>query len=300
MLHRNSGKVLPSSTSDINLAEQFADFFINKVPSTHEGLTENSANLHCNPSSAKLPDVSSTLPEFKPLSSGNIEEIIKSSPSKSCSLDPIPTVFLKDHPCVLLPLTTRIVHLSLRSLFPSSLKKSIITPLLKKPSLDPEVINHCRPVSNLSVISKVIENAVAHQLNDHLLANDLYKIYQSAYKRFHTTETALLMVQNGILMALDDRRAVFLLLLDLSTAFDTVQHSTLLCRLQSCYGFRGMESYLCNCKQSDAINFSVSSSHDLHFGVPVLFSLYTSTITDIIRSHGLKYLFHQIFTVPCS
>ena len=109
------------------------------------------------------------------------------------------------------------------------------------------------------------------------------------------------MVQNDILMALDDRRAVFLLLLDLSAAFDTVQHSTLLSRLQSCYGITGqalawMESYLCNRKQSVAINYSISSSRELQFGVPqgsvlgpVLFSLYTSPITDIIRSHGLKY-----------
>ena len=84
-------------------------------------------------------------------------------------------------------------------------------------------------------------------------------------------------------------------------AFDTVKHSTLLSRLQSCYGITGqalawMESYLYNRKQSVAINFSVSSSHDLHFGVPqgsvlgtVLFSFYTSPISDIIQSHGLKY-----------
>ena len=224
-----------------------------------------------------------------------------SSPSKSCSLDPIPTTLLKDHLCVLLPLITRIVNLSLGSLFPSSLKKSIISPLLKKPSLDPEVMNYYRPVSNLPFISKVIEKAVAHQLNDHLVSNDLYEIYQSAYKRLHSKETELLMMQNDILMALDDRRAVFLLLLNLSAAFDTVQHSTLLSRLQSCYGITGqalswMESYLCNRKQSVAINYSISSSRELQFGVPqgsvlgpVLFSLYTSPITDITRSHGLKY-----------
>ena len=94
----------------------------------------------------------------------------------------------------------------------------------------------------------------------------------------------------------------FLLLLDLSAAFDAVKHSTLLSRLQSCYGITGqalawMESYLCNRKQSVAMNFSIiSSSRDLLFGVPqgsvlgpVLFSLYTSPITDIIQSHGLKY-----------
>ena len=152
LLHRNSGKVLPSSTSDINLAEQFADFFTNKVSAIHKGLTESTMNLHCNPSSEKVlcVSLSSTLSEFKLLSSGDIEEIIKSSPSKSCSLDPIPTTLLKDHLCVLLPLITRIVNLSLGSLFPSSLKKSIISPLLKKPSLDPDVMNHYRPVSNLS------------------------------------------------------------------------------------------------------------------------------------------------------
>ena len=149
-------------------------------------------------SSVKVPDVSlsSTLSEFKLLSYGDVEEIIKSSPSKSCSLHPIPTILLKDHLCVLLPIITRIANLSLASLFPSSLKKSIITPLLKKPSLDPEVMNHFRPVSNLSFISKVIEKAVAHQLNDHLLANDLYETYQSAYKPLHSTGTALLIVQN--------------------------------------------------------------------------------------------------------
>ena len=109
------------------------------------------------------------------------------------------------------------------------------------------------------------------------------------------------MVQNDILMTLDDRHAVFLPLLDLSAVFDTVQHSTLLSSLQSCYGITGralawMESYLRNRKQSVAINFSVSVSYDLHFGVPQgsvlgpeLFSLYTLPITDIIRSHGLKY-----------
>ena len=134
-------------------------------------------------------------------------------------------------------------------------------------------MNHYRSFSNLSFISKVIEKAVAQQLNDHLLANVLRDIYQSAYKHLHSIEAALLMVQNDILMALDDRQAVFLLLLDFSAAFDTVQHSTLLSRLQSCYGITGpalawMKSYLCNRKQSVAINYSVSCSHDLLGPVP--------------------------------
>ena len=90
----NTPLSLFKSTSDINLVEQFAEFFTKKVASIHESLTESNVNLHCNPSSAQVPEVSwsSTLPEFKPLSSGDIEEIIKSLPSKSCCLDPMQTI----------------------------------------------------------------------------------------------------------------------------------------------------------------------------------------------------------------
>ena len=120
------------------------------------------------------------------------------------------------------------------------------------------------------------------------------------------------MVQNDILMALDDCCAVFLLLLDLSVAFDIVQHSALLSRLQSYNGITGqaltwMESYLCNRKQSIAINYSVSPSHDLHFGVPqgsvlelVLFSLYTSPITDIIRSQLVLSITFMLTAHSCT
>ena len=103
------------------------------------------------------------------------------------------------------------------------------------------------------------------------------------------------------LVALDERQAVFLLLLDLSAAFDTVNHSTLLSRLQLRYGITGqalfwLKSYLCNRTQTVSINNVLSSSRTLDFGVPqgsvlgpILFSLYTAPITDIICSHGLNY-----------
>ena len=146
-------------------------------------------------------------------------------------------------------IATKIVNMSLDSVFPPSLKNSIVTPLLKKPSLVPELLKNYRPVSNLTFISKTIERVVANQLNGHLLTNNLHKAHQSAYKRFHSTETALLKVHNDILVALDERQAVFLLLLDLSAAFDTVNHSTLLSRLQLRYGITGqalfwLKSYL--------------------------------------------------------
>ena len=79
-----------------------------------------------------------------------------------------------------------------------------------------KVQKHYRPVSNLAFISKIIEKAVVLQLNDHLSTNNLFETYQSAYRRLHSTETALLKVQNDILIALDNKQAVVLLLLDLS------------------------------------------------------------------------------------
>ena len=77
------------------------------------------------------------------------------------------------------------------------------------------------------------------QLNSYLGENDLPEPLQSAYKIFHSTKTALLTVTNDIMLSLDKGENVFLVLLDLSAAFDTVNHSLLLLRLQKSFGIRG-------------------------------------------------------------
>ena len=83
----------------------------------------------------------------------------------------------------------------------------------------------------LKVVSKLVEKAVVIQLTDHVMAHHLDETFQSAYKNFHSTKTALVRVQNDILCAIDNNESVILLLLDLSAAFDTVDHSILLSRL---------------------------------------------------------------------
>ena len=107
-------------------------------------------------------------------------------------------------------------------------KHCLVTPLLKKPSLDKNVMENFRPVSNLSFISKLTERVVLKRLTDHILCNNLHEQFQSAYKPNHSTETALMRVQNDILMSADNKRGVVLIMLDLSAAFDTVDHSLLL------------------------------------------------------------------------
>ena len=154
-------------------------------------------------------------------------------------LDLLPATLLKQHFDLLLPIILKIVNLSLESShFPFSLKTAVLSPLLKKASLDHEVLANYRPISNLKVISKIIEKVVAVRLQKYLEANQLNEPLQSAYKPFHSCETALVRVHNDILVAIDKRHCVMLLLLDLSAAFDTVDHDILLTRLHSEYHYR--------------------------------------------------------------
>lgn len=104
--------------------------------------------------------------------------------------------------------------------------------MLKKPVLD-VIFKNFRPVSNLSFVSKLIEKAVFDQIRGHLVCNNLYPVAQSAYRRNYSTETALLKVMNDILLNINKQHVTILVLLDLSAAFDIVDHSILLNRLSS-------------------------------------------------------------------
>ena len=122
---------------------------------------------------------------------------------------------------------------------PNALKVAALSPSLKKPDADFKQFSNFRPISNLTLISKIIEKAVAEQLTDHVKTYHLDVMYQSAFKVLHSTETALLKVQNDILRAVDDTKSVILLLLDLSSTFDTVDHLILLSTLSHRFGIKG-------------------------------------------------------------
>ena len=123
---------------------------------------------------------------------------------KSCILDPLPATLLKQQFDLLLPIILKIVNLSLESgYFPSSLKTAVLSPLLKKANLDHEVLANYRPISNLKVISKIIEKVVAVRLQIYLKVNQLDEPLKSAYKPFHSRETALVRVYDDILVAID-------------------------------------------------------------------------------------------------
>ena len=124
---------------------------------------------------------------------------------------------------VFLPVITKMVNISLESgHFLSAWEEALVQPILKKNGLD-TVFKNYRPVSNLSFVSKVTERAVFH-----MKKHDLYPSLQSAYRKNHSTEKALLKVTNDILVEMNSQHAVLHVLLDLSPAFDTVDHSVLL------------------------------------------------------------------------
>jgi hypothetical protein len=151
--------------------------------------------------------------------------------------------------------------------------KAVLCPSLKKASLGFEIFANFRPVSNLKFLSKVImEKFAAARLWDYLFENDLNGIFQSAYKKHHSCETELTPVQNDILTAIDNKQCVALVLLDLSAAFDTVDHEILLHRLQYKFGIKGkayewFRSYLTGRTQSVRIDGTDSSVCPLTCGI---------------------------------
>jgi len=288
ILRREDNTAVSSHTAD-----DFIMFFNNKVESVRASTADAAPPVTSQP-------VTSSLTDFPVCSEDEVRRVIMSSPTKSCTLDPIPTDLLKESVDVLLPYLTAMVNASLREgCLPASQKIAIITPLLKKPSLDTSELKNYRPVSNLSFMSKVIEKVVAAHLTKYLQENDLLPRLQSAYRRHHSTETALLRVLSDIYAAADRQDVTLLGLLDLSAAFDCVDHDILISRLQQSFGIRGttlswITSFLHGRTQQVFYAGGLSVIMSLAFGVPqgsvlgpLLFLLYTAELFRIVASAGL-------------
>ena len=114
-----------------------------------------------------------------------------------------------------------------------------ITPVLKKQGLNHADASSYRPISNLSLLSKLLEHLVAQLLQQYLCTAGLLPTLQSAFRPLHSTETALLRVLSDILAAVDRGEFAALVLLDRSAAFDMVDHDILLQRLQTSFGIGG-------------------------------------------------------------
>ena len=208
--------------------------------------------------------------------------------------------FALHHSSVSFPLTIIVNNSLLDGQVPSAYKIAAITPIIKKPGLDPLEFSNYRPISNLSFLSKVLERTVASQLQYYLSANCLFEPFQSGFRPSHSTETALIKVTNDLLMPANIGALSILLLLDLSAAFDTVSHSILLSRLHD-LGIRGtvlewFKSYLTDRKQFVTLGGHTSHTSVVTQGVPqgsvlgpLLFIVYMLPLGHIIRSFKLNF-----------
>jgi len=211
-------------------ADSFAEFFDKEVRDVRSA----TAGL---PPPLISRTASSSLASFRPCTQTEVRRIIMQSPVKSGMLDPVPTFLVRESVDLLLPFLTTLANTSLmEGRLPASQKHAIVTPRLKKSGLDPTDIANLRPVSNLTFMSKVIERAAASQLNTYLSENGLTPRLQSAYRKKHSTETAMLRVWSDLLTSADVREVTLLGLLDLSAAFECVDHDILLHGLEVAFG----------------------------------------------------------------
>lgn len=296
-LTQSSPTTLPAFT-----ANDFLAFFTDKISLIRSNIISlQSPSIRNN----QCPATTSSLAQFKPISPEALASLVAASKSTTCSLDPIPSDLCKElFPCLSGPLLSILNTSFAEGCVPRSYKSAIIKPLLKKPTSDPLVLANYRPVSTLPFFSKILERIVADQLTAHLSANNLFDNFQSGFRSCHSTETALTRVVNDLLVTADSGSASLLLLLDLSSAFDTVDHSVLLHRLEHCVGVHGLalswfQSYLSGRTQCVSFNNSLSECSAVVSGVPqgsvlgpLLFCIYMLPLGRIIAEYDIQFHFY--------
>lgn len=293
----------PSSASDTESAECFVDFFTSKIVTIRHGL-DTSPNEELSVVFQPLQNPKTVLSSFRCVDENEILSYVRSLNKTFCLLDPINVSKL---PSVHYPMAKFISKIVNRCFsegnFPISERHAILRPSLKKPGLDSENMQNYRPVSNLSFLSKIIERAILTQLLPLLRQNEIIPIFQSAYRQYHSTETALIKIHNDLVENTCTGAVSILILLDLSAAFDTVDHELLLKDLYNS-GIRDsalelLNSYLSDRFQRVLVGQTVSALFPLLCGVPqgsvlgpVLFSVYTSSLSLLLEAHGVAYHFY--------
>ena len=233
---------------------------------------------------------------LKPVHPDTVEHILNNlRNSKSAGLDMIDTAILKCSASYILPALTHIINLSIeKECFPTEWKTAKVIPLLKKG--DPLNPQNYRPVAILPVISKILEKVVFCQIVQYMEENKLLHPNHHGFRSGHSTTTCLIQLYDRWVAALEEKSLTGVCMLDLSAAFDVVDHPLLLQKLEI-YGFgrsslNWLRSYLHDRLQTVYIEGKQSQLLTVSSGVPqgsilgpLLYIIFTNELPELIHEH---------------
>jgi len=271
-------------TNPKDIADIMNNFFVN----SGRAVIQNNPPSNTDPL-ASVPDLSASHSMYaQPASRKEISSIIDSLKNTSCGTDQIKAKVVKAIKNEILVPLTHLVNLSLKQgTFPDDLKKSVVTPIYKKGRKDD--LNNYRPISVLNVFSKIMEKIMHCRLTSYLDAVQVLYPKQFGFRKGHSTDQAVTEAVSIITKALNQKRCVLAVCMDLSKAFDSIDH-VILCKKLSRLGITGnlldwFCSYLANRMQTTAFNGSISAPSTVKCGVPqgsilgpLLFILYINDL----------------------
>jgi Reverse transcriptase (RNA-dependent DNA polymerase) len=306
LLHRNDKST--QSTPDTDLTPErcnlFCQYFVTKLSAIASKIDEQLKSLCLPHLSTQVFHKPPVFIGFKRVSVFDVQRIIAKMPAKTSPLDHIPITLVKSCSDIFGDLLSKLANLSFtEGKFPDQFKLCQVTPILKKHGLAADDPSNYRPIINLSTFSEVLKKPSQSQLRNHVNASPNNASLQSAYNAFHSTETAMTKVVSDLLTNVDSGSPSLLLSLDISAAFDTLNHKRLLQRAQDLFGFDGqtnlwLASYLSDRSSFVSMGASKSNTITHSTGVPqgsvlgpLLFSISTTPIGSLISSLGILY--HQ-------
>ena len=248
-------------------AQSLIDYLVKKIEDIRSSTGQS-------PPTTNHPEATIIFNSFRTYSVDEVRKVVLSKPIKSFSLDPIPGSILREFLPDLLPRMTTMCNRSIEAgWLPRSQRHAVVKPILKKDGLDQTDVKNFQSIANLTFTSKLVEWLINLQLTEFLEWNNLPPKFQSGFRKRHSTETALLKVMSDILLAADQGHVTLLGLLDMSAAFDTVDHDILLFRLKTSYGvdetvLSWLESFLRDRTQQVAFNGQSSVIVKVTSGVP--------------------------------
>jgi len=299
LLHTNNASV----QHEPGMSNRFSAFFNEKIVKAKTNIlmlrSQSPLNAPFEPSDEINSD--SCLHSLSEVSVVEVSRLIARLPNKTSPLDYIHTSVLKACSDDLSPQIARLANLSFtEGKFPDRFKVAQVTPLIKKDGLDSTDPANYRPISNLNTISKIIERLCLTRVLPHVAATGRFNSLQSAYRKHHSTETALLKIMDDLYRITDDSKSAVLIGLDLSAAFDTIEHDIMIKRMETMFGITGTAlrwfgTYLREREQYVVVGGERSARTRCEFGVPqgsvlgpFLFSVYVSPISEVITSRGIQ------------